>query len=153
MRIGVAQVDGVDTTDVILRLMSKRRADVVFLSGVSYAGFNIVDAGRLHRVLRVPVIIISRERPNNPSVRRALKKHFADWKMRWDLVRRLGGIHSYSPTSVDAPLYFEAIGISDIDAKKTIQTYCITSRVPEPIRVAGIVAKGLALTGNELRTR
>ena len=153
IRIGVVQVDGLDATDVILRLTSRRRVDVIFLSGASFAGFNIADSGRLHRILHVPVIVISREKPNNASVKRALKNHFADWKTRWDLVRRLGRIHSYAPKSAEAPLYFEAIGISATDAKKIIRAYCITSRVPEPIRVAGIVAKGLALTGNELRAR
>jgi len=150
VQLGIVEVDGLDTTDEILRLLSRRRTDIVFLSGVSFAGFNIVDCRRLNRVLRIPIIVISREKPNNASVKRALRKHFPDWKTRWRLVRDLGRIHAFAPKASDQPLYFEAVGTSETTAKTIIGAYCVTSRVPEPIRVAGILAKGLALGGKEL---
>jgi len=151
VRLGMVHVDQLDTTDVILRLLSRRRADIIFLSGASFAGFNIVDCRRLHNVLHIPMIIVSRDKPNNASVKRALKKHFPDWKTRWRLVRELGRIHVFAPKPCEQPLYFEAVGISAANAKTVIRAYSTTSRVPEPIRVAGILAKGLALAGNELR--
>ena len=83
VRLGVLHVDALDVTDVILRLVSRIRTDLIFLSGASFAGFNIVDSRRLYTSLRIPIIIVSREKPNNVSVKRALKKHFADWKKRW----------------------------------------------------------------------
>lgn len=153
MRVGVLQVDALDATDVVLRLLSRTRTDVVFLSGVSFAGFNIVDCECLHNTLHIPVVVISRERPNNASVKRALKKHFPDWKTRWSYVRELGTIHRFAPKAAEQPLYFEALGISAADARRMIRAYCVTSRVPEPIRVAGIMAKGLAITGSELVAR
>lgn len=109
-----------------------------------------MDSRRLHTSLRVPIIVVSREKPNNASVKRALKKHFADWKTRWALVRGLGRIHAFAPKASEQPLYFECVGIPAAKARMIIRPYCVTSRVPEPIRVAGIVAKGLALAENEL---
>lgn len=150
MRIGVAQVDGLDSTDTIVGLLSARSANIIFLSGASFAGFNVIDSRRLYNMLRIPIIIISREKPDNASVKRALRKHFTDWNKRWELVRDLGRIHSFAPRLPDQPLHFEAVGIPADLAKRMIQAYCTTSRVPEPIRVAGIVAKGLALGGREL---
>ena len=150
VRVGVVQVDGLDATDVILGLLSGRRADLIFLSGASFAGFNIVNARRLHSMQHIPVIIVSREKPNNASVKRALKKHFADWKIRWQLISGLGRIHAFAPKASERSLYFEAVGISAAAAKRVIRAYCVTSRVPEPIRVAGIMAKGLAVSGSEL---
>jgi endonuclease V-like protein UPF0215 family len=150
VQIGVARVDRLDSTDVILQLLRGRQAAVVFLSGASFAGFNIVDAQRLHKTLRTPIIIVSREKPDNASVKRALKKHFPDWKNRSELIRRLGRIHSFAPRPSDQPLHFECIGISTAQARRVIRVYCVTSRVPEPVRVAGIMAKGLALSGHEL---
>lgn len=152
-RIGVAQVDGLDSTDVILRLLRGTRTTIVFLSGASFAGFNIVDAQRLHNTLHIPIIIISREKPDNASVKRALKKHFTDWRTRWELIRKLGRIHAFAPKPLEQPLHFESIGITAAQAKRIIRAYCATSRVPEPIRVAGIMAKGLALAGRELLAR
>lgn len=150
MRIVAVQVDGLDSTDVILRLLRRTRTDVIFLSGASFAGFNIVDARRLLDMLHIPVIVISREKPSNVSVKRALKKHFGDWKRRWELVRKLGRVHVFAPRVSEQPLYFEALGIPVAQARTLIQAYCATSRVPEPVRVAGIVAKGLALSGMDL---
>jgi endonuclease V-like protein UPF0215 family len=152
-RIGVAQVDGLDSTNVILRLLRGKRTTVVFLSGASFAGFNIVDAQRLHKTLHIPIIIISREKPDNASVKRALSKHFTDWKTRWELIRRLGRIHSFAPRPWEQPLHFESIGVSTAHARRIIRVHCVTSRVPEPVRVAGIMAKGLALSGRELLAR
>jgi endonuclease V-like protein UPF0215 family len=150
MRIGVVQVDQLDSTDVILTLLKGTRTDIIFLSGVSFAGFNIVDSKRLHDTLHIPVIIISREEPDNASVKGALKQHFTDWKTRWELIRRLGKIHAFAPKPSEQPLHFESVGIPAAQAKRIIQAYCVTSRVPEPIRVAGITAKGLGLVGGEL---
>jgi len=152
MRIGVLEVDGLDSTDVILRLLKGKRADLIFLSGMSFAGFNIVDSRRLHNMLHIPIIIISREKPDNASVKRALKKHFTDWNKRWELVRNLGRIHVFAPKPSEQPLHFEVVGIPVAYARKIIRAYCATSRVPEPIRVVGIVARGLALAGRELPT-
>jgi endonuclease V-like protein UPF0215 family len=126
---------------------------VLFLSGASFAGFNIVDAQRLHNTLHIPIIIISREKPDNASVKRALEKHFSDWRIRWKLIRKLGRIHAFAPKASEEPLHFESIGITAAQAKRIIRAYCVTSRVPEPVRVAGIVAKGLALAGHELLAR
>ena len=152
-RIGIVQVDGLDSTGAILGLLKGTRTTVAFLSGASFAGFNIVDAQRLHNTLHIPIIIISREEPDNASVRRALKKHFTDWSTRWNLIRKLGRIHAFAPKPSEQPLYFESVGIPAALARRIIRAYCVTSRVPEPIRVAGIMAKGLALAGGELPTR
>jgi hypothetical protein len=153
IRIGVVQVDQLDSTDVIIRLLKRTRTDVIFLSGASFAGFNIVDSKRLHDTIHIPIIIISREEPDNVSVKRALKKHFTDWKTRWELIRRLGKIHAFAPKPSERPLHFESVGIPAAKARRIIQAYCVTSRVPEPIRVAGITARGLALAGKELPKR
>jgi hypothetical protein len=58
-----------------------------------------------------------------------------------------------APKLSEEPLHFESIGISAAQARRIIRAYCVTSRVPEPIRVAGIMAKGLALAGRELLAR
>jgi len=152
-RIGIVEVDGLDSTDAILWLLKGTRTTVIFLSGASFAGFNILDAQRLHTALHVPIITISREKPNNASVKRALKKHFTDWGARWKLIRKLGRIHAFAPKPSEQPLYFESVGIPAALARRIIRAYCVTSRVPEPIRVACIMAKGLALAGGELPTR
>jgi endonuclease V-like protein UPF0215 family len=151
VRLGVLTVDGLDVTDTMLRLLRHTRADLIFLSGASFAGFNLIDSKALHAALGIPAIVVSRDKPDNVSVKHALKKHFADWRTRWRLVRELGRIHEFAPLSGEEPLYFEAVGLPAVNAKRVIRAYCVTSRVPEPIRVAGLLAKGLAPAGRELK--
>jgi len=150
VRVDVLTVDGLDVTDTMLRLLRHKEADLIFLSGASFAGFNIIDSKRLHAALGIPTIVISRDKPDNASVKCALKKHFADWRTRWRLVRELGRIHAFAPVPQEEPLYFETVGLSAVKARRVIRAYCVTSRVPEPIRVAGLLAKGLAPAGHEL---
>lgn len=150
VRVGVLTVDGLDVTDTMLRLLRHKEPDLIFLSGASFAGFNIIDSKRLHAALGIPTIVISRDKPDNASVKCALKKHFVDWRTRWRLVRELGRIHAFAPVPQEEPLYFETVGLSAVKARRVIRAYCVASRVPEPIRVAGLLAKGLAPAGHEL---
>jgi len=145
-------VDGLDVTDTILNIVKRSRVEVIFLSGASFAGFNIIDSRKLHRTLGIPAIVVSRDKPDNAAVRCALRKHFADWKTRWRLVRELGRIHTYAPMLSEEPLYFETVGLPAGAAKKIIRGYCGTSRIPEPIRVAGLLGRGFAPSGDELHS-
>ena len=151
------EVDGTDATDKLVEMIQRSRyrdqIKAIMLDGIALAGFNIVDSTRLHNTLHTPIIVVCREKPDNLSVKRALQKHFTDWEKRWELVRKFGRIYSFAPKPSEQPLHFEAVGISAAHAKKVISAYCATSRIPEPIRVAGIVAKGLAISGAELNAR
>jgi endonuclease V-like protein UPF0215 family len=114
------------------------------LAGISFGGFNLVDIQELARFTRKPVIAISKERPNNTAVRRALRKHFTDWAERWQIVQNAGPLYAFKPHPKEPKLYFEVKGTSPSLAKKAIASAAKISRLPEPIRVAGKVARGLS---------
>jgi endonuclease V-like protein UPF0215 family len=144
VRVGAIQVDGTDANEVIGSVLRSLRYDVVMLSGISFGGFNVVDIDALSRKLRRPVIAITGERPHNQAVRTALRDHFTDWRKRWRIVRSAGRIYSYSPLRNEPCLYFEVQGGSPVLAKKAIASTAVISRLPEPIRVARILARGLS---------
>ena len=145
VRLGSIEVDGRDANRVLNSLLKTLRFDVVMLSGISFAGFNLVDIHELARSIRKPVIAISREKPNNMAVRRALRKHFSDWEERWRIVQNAGRLYSLKPHPKESKLHFEVKGTLPSYARKAIASSAIISRLPEPIRVAGIVARGLSL--------
>lgn len=145
VRLGSIEVDGRDANRVLNSLLKTLRFDVVMLSGISFAGFNLVDIHELARSTRKPVIAISREKPNNVAVRRALRKHFSDWGERWRIVQNAGRLYAFKPHPKEPKLYFEVKGTSPSSARKAIASSAIISRLPEPIRVAGIIARGLSL--------
>ena len=143
VRVGRIEVDGRDATRVLESLLKAVRFDIVMLSGISFGGFNVVDIAQLARATRKPIIAISGEKPDNAAVRRALRKHFWDWEERWRMVRNAGPLYSFKPLPKELKLYFEVRGASPAFAKKIIASAATISRLPEPIRVARILARGL----------
>jgi hypothetical protein len=147
IRIGSIQVDGTDANQTIASVLSSLRYDVVMLSGISFAGFNVVDIATLSKKLQRPVIAITGERPHNEAVRRALRDHFTDWSERWRNVRSAGRIHAYTPLRDEPRLYFEVQGGTPFLARRAIASSAAISRLPEPIRVARILARSLSPLG------
>ena len=143
IRVGRIAIDGTDATQVLSSLVRRMRYDAILLSGISFAGFNLVDIKKLSQATRRPVIAITGGRPNNVAVRSALQKHFPDWKERWSVVGNAGRLYSCKPLPKEPKLYFEVGGASAAFAKRIIVSSARISRLPEPIRVAGLVAKGL----------
>ncbi len=143
VKVGQITVDGRDANRVLASMLRGLRFDVVMLSTISFGGFNLVDIKDLARSLRKPIIAISREKPDNLAVLRALRKHFADWRARWMMVRNAGRLYGFKPVPKEPTLYFEVKGASPAYARTSIASAATISRLPEPIRVAGIVARGL----------
>ena len=144
VRIGRITVDGTDATSVLVSMLKGLRFDVVLLSGISFGGFNLISLSRLNMELGKPVIAISGKRPENELVRGALKAHFEDWKDRMRIVRASGRIYSVKPLREEPTLFFEVKGAKPEFARHVIRYYAKISRLPEPIRAAGILAKGLS---------
>ena len=147
IKVGRITVDGTDATRVLVSLVRSMRYDAILLSGISFGGFNLVDIRKLSQATHRPVIAITGGRPNNAAVLSALRKHFPDWKERWRIVKDAGRLYSCKPLAKEPELYFEVRGASAAFAKKAISSTAAISRLPEPIRVAGILAKGLTPLG------
>ena len=143
IRVGTIEVDGADAHRVLLSLLNALSYDVVMLSGVSFGGFNLIDIKQLARRTGKPVIAVIRERPNNRAVRAALRKHFHDWRRRWRVIEAAGPLYSCRPLVEEPRLYFEVRGASPAFARGVISSSSLISRLPEPVRAAGILAKGL----------
>lgn len=148
VRVGTIEVDGNDAAMVLQVLLRRLRYDLVLLSGISFAGFNLIDISELARKLHKPIIAISREKPNNKAVKLALRGHFKDWKSRWSIVCAAGKLYSCKPLPSEPKLYFEVKGATPEYARRVITRMAFISRLPEPVRVARILAHGLSpLTG------
>ena len=142
--VGRIQVDGRDANHVLASLLRALRFDVAMLSGISFGGFNLVDMEQLFRAVRRPIIAICGEKPDNRAVRKALRSHFDDWEERWQMVRAAGRLHWCKPVRREPKLYFEVKGASPDFAAKAIKATATISRLPEPVRVARILARALS---------
>jgi hypothetical protein len=146
IRMGKITVDGLDATITLNRLLRGLRFDAVLLSGISFAGFNLIDPHAISRNYRKPTIVVSGSRPNNNSVKKALTLHFKDWRTRWAIISRLGAIHRIQSCGREPPLFFEVVGATVQKARFLIRQSARLGRLPEPLRVARIVAKSLTLS-------
>jgi endonuclease V-like protein UPF0215 family len=137
-------VDGLDATEKLTSMLHQLSFDAVMLAGVSFAGFNLVDPTIVFEEFRKPVIVISRTKPNNIAVKNALRRHFEDWRIRWSVFEKLGSVYEVISMSAEPPVYVEVVGAELDWASMLIRAASVCCRVPEPVRVARLVARGLS---------
>ena len=144
-RIAWISVDGLDATSEASRLLSslQLRDSPILLAGATFAGFNIINPRVLQRKFRTPTIVVIGSRPNNRAVKRALMRHFPDWKRRWRILSSLGPLRQVRAFQNEGPIFYEAFGCADNEARRILKEWAYVSRIPEPLRVAGLVARGL----------
>ncbi|MDI6691080.1 MAG: DUF99 family protein [Candidatus Bathyarchaeota archaeon] len=137
-------VDGLNATKKLADTLKEWKFDAIMLAGVSFAGFNLIDPTIIYEKFKKPVIVISRTKPNNRAVKRALKRHFEDWETRWKVFKKLGPIYKIVTRNSAAPLYIETVGANVKWASNIIRSLCFCGRVPEPLRTARLIARGLS---------
>ena len=143
LRVDKITVDGLDASDKLIGLLHGLSFDAVMLAGVSFAGFNLIDPTSVFETFHKPIVVISRTRPNNLAVKNALCQHFNDWQVRWSVFEKLGPIHEVISMPQEPPIYVEVIGADLSWANALIRASTAFCRIPEPIRVARLIAQGL----------
>lgn len=138
------RIDGTDATEKITKLINstrhKQQLKVIMFDGITLAGFNIVDIKKLHEETGLPVIVINRKMPDLKSVRKALK-NFKDFKFRWKTIQDAGKIKRCRLK--DRNIYYQSIGLKDADTREIIELSSTRSYIPEPLRVAHIIATAI----------
>jgi endonuclease V-like protein UPF0215 family len=140
------EIDGFDATEKIASMIVNsahyRQVRVVMLDGITFAGFNVVDIEKLSVVTKLPVIAITRDKPDFDDIRNALKK-LPESQMRWKALVNAGQIFEVSTRSDSEKVYVEMNGIIEEDARKIVKLTSTRSSVPEALRVAHLIASGL----------
>lgn len=138
--------DGTDATERLIEMVNRSRhrgqLRVLMVDGATFAGFNVLDAKEVFRKTGLPIIVISRELPNMADIRKAIK-HLPGWRDRWKILRGLGKIYSVRTKSRGAPIYMQLIGIKRADAESVVKISSTRSLVPEPLRVAHLIATAI----------
>ncbi len=137
-------IDGDDATYVCKELIEntrhRKQLKVMLLDGIALGGFNVVDIEEIFSSTNLPVITVTRDKPDFNKIENALKKNFIDWEKRLTLIKN-GVIHKVE-TSYN-PIYVKCSGIDIEEAKEIIKISTIRGAIPEPIRVAHLIASGI----------
>jgi len=138
-------VDGTDATEKIEKLINssrhKQQLKVIMFDGITLGGFNIIDVKKLHKSTNLPVIIINRKHPNLENVKIALK-NFKDFDARWNMIESAGTIKNCELKN-GVKVYYQSEGLSDEDTIDVIRLSTTHSQIPEPLRVAHLIATGI----------
>jgi endonuclease V-like protein UPF0215 family len=139
-------VDGLDATTKIAEMIKNSACfpelRAILLDGVTFGGFNVVDISLLSAAVGLPVISVTREKPNLTDIKNALK-HLPDPETRWQAMENAGTMFAVQTRAGENPVYVQAAGISRVDAEKVLKTASTHSNIPEPLRVAHLIASGL----------
>lgn len=132
--------DGSNSTEQIIRVVGDSQFGghirAVLLQGIAVAGFNVVDVVALHRALRIPVIAVARRQPDFRAIERALAS-VRGGARKWRLVDRLG------PMERARGVFIQRVGIELEDAKALLAATTLHGNLPEPLRLAHLIAGGI----------
>jgi hypothetical protein len=138
---GRVRRDGANATSVLADLVARsrlrRHTQVLLLEGIALAGFNVVDLAGLHAATRLPVLVVTRRRPDLDAIRSALLTRVPGGRRKWRLIEQAG------PMQPIGGLWTQRIGLSSDEVSGLIRRFAIHGRLPEPLRVAHILAGAL----------
>lgn len=123
--------------ELIERSQFRAHIQAVLLQGIAVAGFNVVDIHALHQVLGVPVLVVMRRRPRLPMIREALLGHTRGAARKWALIEGAGEVEPLGP------LFCQRAGLSLREAHALVAATTLHGNVPEPLRLAHLIAGGV----------
>lgn len=142
------RVDGFDSTKKVTSMVVSsphhKQLRVIMLNGVTFAGFNVIDINKLHKNTGLPVIAITRNKPNFNEIREALK-NLPKSEKRWKTILNAGNVFETTTRNKNEKVYMEIAGILEEDARRILRLTSTRSSIPEALRVAHIIASGITL--------
>ncbi|MCL4296974.1 MAG: DUF99 family protein [Anaerolineae bacterium] len=138
--IGEVEKDGTDAAEKLARLVAESRfaehIQLVMLQGIALAGFNVVDVFDLHRQLEMPILVVSRRLPDLAAIQQALMQ-VRGGEQKWAFIEKLGA------SEPAGHVYVQRAGLTLEEARATITRFTLHGHIPEPLRVAHLIAGAL----------
>lgn len=137
------EVDGIDSTpaiiDMVIRSKHRDQLRAIFLSGVTFAGFNLANPSKIAEETSIPVITIVDKKPNVNEMLIAVEKTpYADIKK--EILLGMGTPEEVVIRKGGKRLYVKCFGITLSSAIGILRVTRKVSTEPEAIRVAKIFA-------------
>ena len=146
-------IDGLDGTEKIAAMIERSpfygELRVVVLDGITFGGFNVVDISELSRRIDLPVISVTRKKPDLKEIRSALR-NLPDFEVRWHAMENAGKLFEVKTRKGKSPVFVHIAGILLEDAEEIMKMASTRSNVPEALRVAHLIASGLACSREKL---
>ncbi len=140
----IVEVDGTDATERLVEMIGDSRyaenLAVILIDGIALGGFNVIDIEALHNELKIPVATVTRDEPDLGSMKTALMAKFSDWERRFELIERT---ELHRVETEHKPLYVQVVGEELENVKELIAKSTVLGALPEPIRMAHLIATAI----------
>lgn len=136
---GYVDRDGSNATAVMAQLVNEKKlvhVRGVLMQGITVAGFNVVDINALAEQLELPVLVVMRKKPRMKLFLDALDKIEGAPK-KLEVLERAG------PIEACGKLWVHRAGLSLDEAAELIECTTLHGAIPEPLRLAHIIAGGV----------
>ena len=142
--INRSTISGDDATDSVTALYSslgRQDINLIMIGGAIISMYNIINLNRVFEETGKPVLAVT-YRPSE-GIEDAIKKHFPDnWESKLEAYRRLGPRREIRLKN-GFKVFVRNIGMDDYDSRLILNKFTVFGRIPEPIRVARLLARGL----------
>jgi len=146
LAIGRALVGGDDASSSIAALyrrLKRNDVNIILVSGAILSLYNIVDVEGLARRTRLPVICLTYKETS--GIEDAIRLHFPENPYpKLDAYKRLGGRLKVKLGSGKLVFARKSPGVKDSEVKSVIEVFTLQGSVPEPVRVARLLARAVA---------
>jgi endonuclease V-like protein UPF0215 family len=137
-------VGGMDATDKIIRMyneLDRNDINLLMLNGCVISWYNVIDLHRVAEETALPLICVTYDASEG------LEKYFIelfpeDWKTRVEVYHKnKSRIHITLDTGYT--VYIRFIGMKNEKAKEILNKYTWHGSIPEPLRVARLIARSV----------
>jgi uncharacterized protein len=132
-------IDGSNATKKLIQMINpskyKKQLRCILLNGIALGGFNIIDIEELNQKTKIPVIVVIRRYPDFKKIEETLKK--LNKQKKYKLIQKAGTVEKVNK------IYIQRKGITLKQTKEILKLTCTRSLIPEPIRVAHLIAGGV----------
>ena len=139
---GYATLEGNDATNNILRMyksLNRNDINVIMIAGSVISLYNIIDSDTIFEETDVPVLNVTFE--ESEGLESHIKRRFPkNWKAKLKAYKKIGDRKSLK-LHTGYKVFVRATGMTYIEAKRTLDKFTQQGAIPEPLRVAKLLAR------------
>jgi endonuclease V-like protein UPF0215 family len=141
-KISIQGTDASDTIVKMVRRLSRTDCNAILLRGTVIAGYNIIDLALINQTTGLPVISVTSE-PHEKLRDHLIHTFPLDWEARWEIASSNGELRSLS-LETQVKVFVQWKGCEWSEVQGLIRRLTIFGGIPEPLRVARLLARALA---------
>ncbi len=133
-------VDGLDATEKIVRMIArskfKNQLRCIFLSGITFGGFNVADIEEINERTGIPVVVVMRKMPDMAEFYAAMR-NVSEYERRREIAMRAGEVFEVGN------VYIQIAGVELDEARNLLKAATIKGNIPEALRIAHLAASAV----------